>query len=69
MGRSLISKLARAAGVRKLAFSRRGQVTMLETRKRLGGRVHALDSLLPGKRVEAGGEFIGLNHPTWLANA
>ena len=42
---------------------------MLETRQRLGGRMHALDSLLPGKRVEAGGEFIGLNHPTWLAYA
>jgi monoamine oxidase len=44
-------------------------VTVLETRQGLGGLVHALDSLLPGKRVEAGGEFIGLNHPTWLAHA
>jgi monoamine oxidase len=42
------------------------QVTMLEARQRLGGRVHSLDSLLSGKRVEAGGELIGLNHPTWL---
>lgn len=42
---------------------------MLEGRQGLGGRVHSLDSLLPGKRVEAGGEFIGLNHPTWLAHA
>ena len=31
--------------------------------------MHALDSLLPCKRVEAGGELIGLNHPTWLAYA
>jgi len=41
-------------------------VTVLETRQGLGGRVHALDSLLPGKRVEAGGSFIGFNHPTRL---
>jgi monoamine oxidase len=44
-------------------------VTVLKARQRLGGRVHALDSLLPGKRVEAGSELIGLNHPTWLAHA
>jgi monoamine oxidase len=44
-------------------------VTVLETRQGLGGRVHALDSLLSGKRVEAGSELIGLNHPTWLAYA
>ena len=44
-------------------------MTVLETRQGLGGRVHALDSLLQGKRVEAGGELIGLNHPTWLAHA
>jgi monoamine oxidase len=31
--------------------------------------MHALDSLLSGKRVEAGSELIGLNHPTWLAYA
>ena len=43
-------------------------MTVLETRQGLGGRVHALDSLLSGKRVEAGG-VIGLNHPTWLAYA
>lgn len=103
MGRSLISKLARAAGARPSAFCRRefllsslaagaalmlaerrsgaaprdgaplvviigdgfgglscayqlqragGQVTMLEARQRLGGRVHSLDSLLLGKRME-----------------
>ena len=120
MGRSLISKLARALGARPSAFSRRefllsslaagsaliladrqrgatarngaprvviigagfgglscayqlqragALVTVLEARQRLGGRVHSLDSLLPGKRVEAGAELIGLNHPTWLAYA
>ena len=42
---------------------------MLETRQRLGGWLHPLDSLLSDKRVEAGGEFIGLNYLTWLAYA
>lgn len=45
------------------------QVTVLEARPRLGGRVHSLHTLLPGKKVEAGAELIGLNHPTWLAYA
>jgi hypothetical protein len=31
--------------------------------------VLSLDGLLTGKKVEAGGELIGLNHPTWLAYA
>jgi hypothetical protein len=31
--------------------------------------MHALDSLLSGKRVEAGGGFIGLNHPILLDHA
>ena len=44
-------------------------MTVLKLRQGLGGRVDSLDSLLPGKRVEAGGEFVGLNHPTWLAHA
>lgn len=45
------------------------RVTVVEARPRLGGRVHSLDNLLPGKKVEAGAELIGLNHPTWLAYA
>lgn len=45
------------------------RVTVLEARPRVGGRVHSLDTLLPGKKVEAGAELIGLNHPTWLAYA
>ncbi|MEB3333512.1 MAG: FAD-dependent oxidoreductase [Cyanobacteriota bacterium] len=45
------------------------QVTVLEARPRLGGRVHSLDTLLPEQKVEAGAELIGLNHPTWLAYA
>jgi len=51
-------------------LSRAGvRVTVLEARPRVGGRVHSLDNLLPGKKVEAGAELIGLNHPTWLAYA
>lgn len=45
------------------------RVTVLEARPRVGGRVHSLDNLLPGKHVEAGAELIGLIHPTWLAYA
>lgn len=41
----------------------------MKARQGLGGRVHALDSLLSGKRVEAGGGFIGLNHPILLDHA
>jgi monoamine oxidase len=37
--------------------------------QRLGGRVHPRDSLIQVKKVEAGGELIGRNHPTWLAYA
>lgn len=45
------------------------RVTVLEARPRVGGRVHSLDTLLPGKKVEAGAELIGLIHSTWLAYA
>ena len=44
-------------------------VTVLEARKRLGGRVHTLTNLVPGKTVEAGASLIGENHATWLAYA
>jgi monoamine oxidase len=44
-------------------------MTVMEALPRLGGGVHLLDSLLSGKRVEAGAELIGLNHPTRLAYA
>jgi monoamine oxidase len=43
------------------------QVTVLESRNRVGGRVLSFRDLVPGKSVEGGGEFIGMNHPTWLA--
>lgn len=45
------------------------EVTVLEARKRLGGRVLTLRDMVSGKVVEGGGEFIGANHPTWLSYA
>jgi monoamine oxidase len=42
-------------------------VTVLESRNRVGGRVLTFQDLVKGKSVEGGGEFIGTNHPTWLA--
>ena len=45
------------------------EVVILEARDRIGGRVHTLTDFAPKKTVEAGGEFIGSNHPTWLAYA
>jgi monoamine oxidase len=44
-------------------------VTLLEARQRLGGRVYTLRDLIPGKTVEAGGELVGPNQPTWMAYA
>ncbi len=42
-------------------------VTVLEARNRLGGRVLSLNDVVSGKNVEGGGELIGSNHPTWLS--
>jgi monoamine oxidase len=42
-------------------------VTVLEARNRVGGRVLSFHDLVKGKSIEGGGEFIGSNHPTWLA--
>lgn len=44
-------------------------VDVVEARSRVGGRVLTMTDLVPGKRVEGGGEFIGSNHPTWVAYA
>jgi len=44
-------------------------VYVFEARKRLGGRVNSLDDVVSGKVVEGGGEFIGANHPRWVAYA
>jgi len=44
-------------------------VTVLEARKRVGGRVLSFHDVIHGKTVEGGGELIGSNHPTWVAYA
>lgn len=44
-------------------------VKVLEARKRVGGRVHSLRELIPGKNLEGGAEMIGSNHPLALAYA
>ncbi|HEY2253897.1 MAG TPA: FAD-dependent oxidoreductase [Planctomycetaceae bacterium] len=45
------------------------EVTLVEARDRFGGRVRTLDRFIKDKTVEAGGEFVGANHPTWAAYA
>src|ERR671913_257764 len=42
------------------------EVTVVEARNRVGGRVLSFSDLVPGKNVEGGGELIGSNHPTWM---
>jgi monoamine oxidase len=44
-------------------------VTVLEARNRVGGRVITFRDLVPKKHVEGGGELIGSNHPTWVSYA
>jgi monoamine oxidase len=44
-------------------------VQVFEARPRISGRVFSDRTLLSGTVVEGGAEFIGLNHPTWLAYA
>lgn len=44
-------------------------VTIFEGRGRVGGRVLTARDLTENAAVEAGGEWIGANHPTWLALA
>ena len=41
-------------------------VTVLEARNRVGGRVLSFSDLVPGGNVEGGAELIGSNHPVWL---
>ena len=51
-------------------LTRRGAaVTVLEASDRPGGRVFTDRLFIEGKTVELGGEFIGENHPTWIAYA
>jgi monoamine oxidase len=44
-------------------------VTLLEARERVSGRVISFDNFVPGRVVEGGGELIGSNHPLWAAYA
>jgi monoamine oxidase len=41
-------------------------VTVFESRNRLGGRVHTLRDFVAGGHVEGGAELIGSNHPVWM---
>jgi monoamine oxidase len=44
-------------------------VTVLEARSRVGGRVLSFGEYIPGRTIEGGGELIGSNHPAWVAYA
>ncbi len=44
-------------------------VTLLEARDRVSGRVVSFNNFVPGRWVEGGGELIGSNHPLWAAYA
>jgi monoamine oxidase len=48
---------------------RGADVVVLEARERVGGRVHSLSGVIDAAAVEAGGEFVGANHPLWMASA
>ncbi len=42
-------------------------VTVLESRNRVGGRVLSSSDFVKGRVVEIGAELIGSNHPTWMS--
>lgn len=44
-------------------------VTVVEARNRVGGRVISFSDLVPGRHIEGGGELIGSNHPAWVGYA
>lgn len=44
-------------------------VTVIEARGRVGGRVLSFSDLVPGRNVEGGAELIGSNHPSWVSYA
>jgi len=54
--------LACAHELRTLGYD----VTVVEARDRVGGRVRSSTSFVPGRTVEIGAELIGSNHPTWI---
>jgi monoamine oxidase len=41
-------------------------VTVVEARNEVGGRVRSSDRFVTGRNVEFGGELIGSNHPNWV---
>lgn len=41
-------------------------VTVIDARERVGGRVLSFSDFVPGRNIEGGGELIGSNHPTWV---
>lgn len=44
-------------------------VTVIEARGRVGGRVLTFTDFVDGRVVEGGGELIGSNHPSWVSYA
>lgn len=44
-------------------------VTILEARKRVGGRVLTFHDFVKGATIEGGAELIGSNHPAWMGYA
>ena len=51
-------------------LSRAGyDVTVVEARNRVGGRVISFSDLVPGKNVEGGGELIGIEPSAWVGYA
>jgi monoamine oxidase len=44
-------------------------VTVLEARKRVGGRVLTFTDFVKGATIEGGAELIGANHPAWMGYA
>jgi monoamine oxidase len=59
------------AGLTAACFLRESgfQVTVLEARPDVGGRVCSRTDICAGRIIEAGAELIGANHPMWLALA
>ncbi len=45
------------------------EVTLIEARNRVGGRVLTFRDVVQDRTVEGGAEFLGSNHPTWVAYA
>lgn len=57
------SGLAAGDHLKRLGYD----VTLVEARNRLGGRVLTFNDMIPGRTIEGGGDLIGTNHPLWEA--